>query len=157
MLAYIKNKKGEFLIPLIMFGYSTYYFIGVSKLPRPEVNLLLIKPVYIILVIGSFLFLMFGILRMKTALSKEERFSEEGGGGDRKETFIFLALTVLYVFSIEWSGFVVATWLYMTLLLFMLSVKSWVFLVLLPLVTVAFVYIVFNIWLSIPLPKGWFI
>ncbi|MGP9679313.1 tripartite tricarboxylate transporter TctB family protein [Halomonas sp. AOP27-A1-41] len=155
MVSYLKSKKGELLVPLLMLWYATFYFIEARGLPRPSVNLLLVKPVYIILSVSVLLFFVLSFLdfRKSNASSSDSEIERH----EKKETICFLIFTILYVFGIEWLGFVVATWLYMTILLMVFMKKSWSLVSLMPVLTVAFIYGVFDVWLNIPLPAGWFI
>ncbi|MCE8002187.1 tripartite tricarboxylate transporter TctB family protein [Billgrantia ethanolica] len=150
------KKGGEFAVPSIMLAYATYYYLEVSSLPRREINLLLIQPVYFVMLVAFVILVsayIYGLLVGRGA------FASGSDAADRKitnkiSTLSFAVLTVAYVFGIEWLGFVISSWLYMALLLMLFSVKSWLIIVIFPAGTALFIYLTFDMWLSIPLPKG---
>lgn len=157
MIGYLKHRKGELLVPLLMFGYATYYYLEVRSLPRPETNLLLIGPIYwmMAVAVASYFIASFIKYTRSDKTHIEEKTTRKLA--DIKATLAFLGLTCAYVFSIEWLGFVFSSWLYMVLLLIAFSVTKKLILLLLPLLTALFIYGTFDLWLSIPLPKGWFL
>ncbi|AMD01570.1 tripartite tricarboxylate transporter TctB family protein [Halomonas chromatireducens] len=150
------KKGGEFIVPSIMLAYATYYYLEVSALPRREVNLLLIQPVYFV-ILAAFLVLVAAYVCRSLAGKNSQ--ASNGEASERKitnkaATLSFAVLTVAYVYGIEWLGFVASSWLYMTLLLMVFSVKSWLIVAVFPAGTALFIYLTFDMWLSIPLPKG---
>lgn len=150
------KKGGEFIVPSIMLAYATYYYLEVSALPRREVNLLLIQPIYFVMLVAFFVLVAAYVC--KSLAGKDSQVSN-GEASERKinnkaATLSFAVLTLAYVYGIEWLGFVVSSWLYMTLLLMIFSVKSWLIVAAFPVGTALFIYLTFDIWLSIPLPKG---
>lgn len=159
MFEYFKHRKGELLVPLLMFGYATYYYIEVKSLSRSDINLLLIGPVYWVMALAVVSYFVTSIIKFSLSrVSHQEKETMEGDGRkvtDKKATVLFLLLSCAYVFVIEWLGFVASSWLYMLLLLLAFSVKNKLVLLLLPLTTAGFIYLTFVLWLSIPLPSGW--
>ncbi len=150
------RKGGELIVPSIMLAYATYYYLEVSALPRREVNLLLIQPVYFV-ILAAFLVLVAAYVCR--SLAGKNGQATNGEASERKitnkvATLSFAVLTVAYVYGLGWLGFVVSSWLYMTLLLMFFSVKSWLIIVAFPAGTALFIYLTFDMWLSIPLPKG---
>ncbi|MGY6563415.1 MAG: tripartite tricarboxylate transporter TctB family protein [Halomonadaceae bacterium] len=155
-LRQLGKKGGEFIVPSIMLAYATYYYMEVSGLPRREVNLLLIQPVYFVIVVAFTILVAAYIYSLLIGKPVSASGSE---AGERKitnkaATVSFAVLTVAYVFGIEWVGFVISSWLYMALLLILFSVKSWLIIVFFPAGTALFIHLTFDMWLSIPLPKG---
>ena len=155
MIGYLKYRKGELLVPLLMFGYATYYYLEVRSLPRPETNLLLIGPIYWMMAVAVASYFIASYIKYSRSdkIQTEEKTTRKLT--DIRATLAFLGLTCAYVFSIEWLGFVFSSWLYMVLLLIAFSVTKKSILLLLPLLTALFIYGTFDLWLSIPLPKGW--
>ncbi|MCE9663672.1 tripartite tricarboxylate transporter TctB family protein [Halomonas sp. M5N1S17] len=150
------KKGGEFIVPSIMLAYATYYYLEVSALPRREVNLLMIQPIYFVILVAFFVLVAAYVCK---SLAGKDSHDSNGEASERKitnkaATLSFAVLTVAYVYGIEWLGFVVSSWLYMTLLLMLFSVKSWLIVAAFPVGTALFIYLTFDMWLSIPLPKG---
>jgi len=157
MIDYIRSRKGEFLVPLIMFGYATYYYLEVRALPGARTNLLLIGPVYWIMVLALVGFFISSYIKHVRIRQFKKTSSSELKVSDKKVTGAFLGLTCAYVFSIEWLGFVFVSWLYMLLLLIVFSVRKKSILFFLPLSVALFIYLTFDVWLGITLPKGLFL
>lgn len=157
MIGYLKHRKGELLVPLLMFGYATYYYLEVRSLPRPETNLLLIGPIYWMVAVAVASYFIASYIKYSRSNKSQVEEKTTRKLTDIKATLAFLGLTCAYVFSIEWLGFVFSSWLYMVLLLIAFSVTKKLILLLLPLLTALFIYGTFDLWLSIPLPKGWFL
>lgn len=155
MIDYLKYRKGELLVPLVMFGYATYYYIEVRGLPKPETNLLLIGPIYWMMAIAVISYFIVSYLKFARANKPQKQEKSDLEVTDRKATVAFLGLTCAYVFCIAWMGFVFSSWLYMLLLLVAFSVTRKTVLLFLPLLTALFIYATFDLWLGIPLPKGW--
>ncbi len=72
--------------------------------------------------------------------------------------FLFLVIsTGLYIFLIPYVGFFTVSFVYMIAVMRYLGVKSVVPLVLSPLITLGFIYYIFVIFLTIPIPQGFLI
>lgn len=157
MIDYIKSRKGELLVPLVMFGYATYYYLEVRALSGARTNLLLIGPVYWIMVLALVCFFVASYFKHMRLRQFKEKRSSELKISDQKVTGAFLGLTCAYVFSIEWLGFVFVSWLYMFFLLLVFSVRKKSILFFLPISVALFIYLTFDVWLGITLPRGWFL
>lgn len=155
MIDYLKYRKGELLVPLVMFGYATYYYIEVRSLPKSKTNLLLIGPIYWMMAIAVVSYFIVSYVKYVRANKPQKQEKSELEVTDKKATVAFLGLTCAYVFSLGWLGFVFSSWLYMLLLLIAFSVTRKAVLLFLPLLTALFIYVTFDVWLGIPLPKGW--
>lgn len=153
--ARLQKLAGELLVPALLLGYATSYYLEVRALPRPETNLLLIEPVYIILLVCC---LLFAIGRITAACRAEppQALPDETVNGklDVRKSAGFVGLTVLYVVLIPMIGFVVMTLLYIALLSWVLGVRSLVALTVTPVSVVALLYLGMEHWLNLPLPKG---
>ena len=55
---------------------------------------------------------------------------------------------------LEWLGFLVTTTLFMAVVVFGLGVRSWRILAAVPLGAAVGLYVIFAVWLRVPLPKG---
>jgi hypothetical protein len=71
--------------------------------------------------------------------------------------FVFSASTVTYVFIIPLLGFYLSTFIFMMISFLYCGMKSKVALVLTPLLSTVFLYLVFTQWLSVQVPEGMFI
>ena len=151
---------GEIIVPLLLLGYATSYFLEVRALPRPEINLLLIQPIYYILIASVLLFIGQVILREVRAgiLDMRHRPTREpgttGGRIEPKRSVAFAVTTVSYVFLIEPVGMVTMSAIYLFVLSWLLGVRSWLLLTLVPAGVVTGLYLVMERWLNLALPTG---
>jgi hypothetical protein len=146
---------GELLVPTLLLGYATHYYLEVRALPRPETNLLLIEPVYFILLVCC---LVFGVGRFRVVFGAASRDSAEeaphGGGLDLRKSAAFVIMTLGYAVFMPLIGFVVMTLLYIVLLSLALGVRSIAVLAVTPPVVVGLLYLGMERWLNLPLPEG---
>ncbi len=49
----IRIRPGALIVPALCMGYALYQYINVRGVPDSEINLVLIKPVFILMVIFS--------------------------------------------------------------------------------------------------------
>jgi len=73
--------------------------------------------------------------------------------GWMRVVLVMAALAVAFV-VLDKLGFLVTTTLFMLVVIFGLGVRSWLALATVPLVAEIGLYMVFGVWLSVPLPKG---
>ena len=71
------------------------------------------------------------------------------------QVLLFMAAMVLATLLFKTLGYPVTSFLLLLGLLRILGVRSWGFSLPLSLVTAAGAYVLFVVWLKIPLPKGW--
>ena len=88
-------------------------------------------------------------LRLKVA----ERAAWPDAAGWRRVALMLGALAVAFV-ALKTLGFVVTTALFVAVVIFGLGVRSWIMLTAVPLLAAIGLYLVFAVWLSVPLPKG---
>lgn len=74
-------------------------------------------------------------------------------GGWRRVGLMFGGLAVSLLL-LEKLGFLVTTTLFMAAVIFGLGVRSWLMLATVPLLAATGLYLVFAVWLRVPLPKG---
>lgn len=157
----LKNFNGEWVVSLMLLGFATFYYFEVRSLPNPEINMLLIKPIYFILLVSVILFLSIQVYgSLKKNRSSHESANEQSNPFEKldlRKSFSFAITTILYIFLIEHIGFVVMTVLYMIILGLLIGIRSKLTLILVPTILVITIYIVFEFWLKLPLPKGVFI
>ncbi len=158
LMARLRTLAGELLVPALLLGYATHYYLEVRALPRPETNLLLIEPVYFILLGCCLLFGIGRILVAFRATQHEDLGTEQVGGRlDFWKSASFVGLTLLYAVLIPVVGFVVITIIYIVLLSLTLGVRSLAALTITPVAVVALLYMGMELWLNLPLPKGMFL
>ncbi len=72
--------------------------------------------------------------------------------------FLFLVIsTFLYIFLIPYVGFFTISFIYMVSVMRYLGIRSIFPLIISPIVTLGFIYYIFVIFLTIPIPKGFLI
>ena len=75
--------------------------------------------------------------------------------GWRRIALMLAALAVALIL-LDKLGFLVVTTVFMAVLIFGLGVRSWPMLASIPLIAAIGLYVVFAVWLRVPLPKGIF-
>lgn len=166
----ISRVKSELLVLLLLFGYATYYYIEVYSLPSRTINLLLIGPVYYVLAISTVLMVFFRVreaLRHDQSVSKSERRHDldQSDGSDDETSgksmwmsgIAFAGTTLAYVLLLDTVGFVVSSFLYLSVLIFLLGTRSISLTLVLPAVVVGFLYLSMTVFLKFPLPQGFLI
>jgi putative tricarboxylic transport membrane protein len=73
-----------------------------------------------------------------------------------KRLGLLLGSLAVALLLLDKLGFMVVTTVFMAVLIFGLGVRSWRMLVAVPLAAAIGLYVVFAVWLSVPLPKGIF-
>jgi len=135
-----------------VFIYGLSYFLEVSSLPS-GLNLLLIKPVFIILVSIIIIYIIFQLINYYKGGSSSTEDKEEAHI-DWKKTIYFCITTILYVFLLEYIGFIPITLLYTVILMWGLGVRSVRIIFLTSIILVAVLYVSLDILLNIKLPNG---
>ena len=150
---------GEMVVPALLLGYATHYYLHVARLPRPETNLLLIEPAYWLLLACCGLFAMFRLHATIAAVRRggaQRGPIQRGGQIDPIRAAAFVVLTGLYIWFIPVSGFVTATLGYAILMLLALGVRSWLVLVLTPTLLAGALWVGMDRLLNLRLPQGLF-
>lgn len=153
------RKPFDWIIPVFILIYSTVYFFEVYSLPRAEINMLLIKPVYYLLtifIIIYFLIIVFNKLRKNKNITnnQEETNDESNEKINYKKTAVFFITTILYVFLLDYIGFIISSLVYMVYLMYYLGVKRYSLILIVPVSVVGLLFLSVEIWLNIRLPKG---
>jgi hypothetical protein len=92
---------------------------------------------------------------VRPALVLEEAIQWPDAAGWKRVALMLGALAVALIL-LDDLGFMVVTTAFMAVLIFALGVRSWRMLVSVPLVAAIGLYVVFAVWLRVPLPKGIF-
>jgi len=170
-----ENKSGklwlkcfaDLLVPIILCGYASFYYFSVAKLPRPEVNLILIQPVYWILLIASLFFCVLRVASTYRSIHSEVTDAFVGQAidndisGDKNKFYqkafrslSFISLTIICVVLIPKLGFVSTIYLYVFLLLMVLGVREIKVLLFTPTILCVFLWVCLEKFLNLRLPDG---
>ena len=90
---------------------------------------------------------------IRARLPLESRVPWPDAVGWRRVALMLGALAVSLL-VLEKLGFLLTTTLFVAVVIFGLGVRSWAMLVSVPLIAAIALYVVFAVWLSVPLPKG---
>ena len=105
-------------------------------------------------IIGSGLVLTVKGIRASLVTPEEEITWPEASGWRR--VGLVLGALAASLLLLEWLGFMVTTTLFMAVVVFGLGVRSWRILASVPLGSAVGLYMIFAVWLRVPLPKGIF-
>lgn len=149
------KNKGELIIPIILvalsiflyintytFKFTTYHRANPQMWPRGILILLVLTS---LLLIGKFLFGKSG-----EGAKKEKEKSKIVWSMMLKGILILL----LYISLMKYIGYIASTLLFTAGAMFLLGNRKIVQLVIVPILTAAFIFLVFTYAMYIPLPKG---
>jgi len=145
----LKKYTGRIAIPLFFIELSVLFGIMALGFPdkgSDEVGPGVVPGIWIIsiLCLGLFLFIR-GILK------KEEEDPEWGRIG---VVFIFMGMTIAYVFFMQIIGYTLATFIYLLSSMYFLTYRNWKVMISLTVGWILFSYFTFYKLLYVPLPKG---
>ncbi|MFG6147516.1 tripartite tricarboxylate transporter TctB family protein [Halobacillus sp. B23F22_1] len=142
------NRPNLWIGVILLIGCSIYFYETMS-FPSSELQMTsaaFIPRVYCLLMFIFSAFLMAG------------SFKGEEKEGESKPSFLYsiiaIGLTSIYIISIPFIGFYVATLLFIVGLLFYAKVRSWIILSSVPIGTLLFIYVFFVQTLNVTLPTG---
>jgi len=92
---------------------------------------------------------------LRPGMAIQEAIAWPDAAGWKRVGLMLGALAVALIL-LDKLGFMVVTAAFMAVLLFGLGVRSWVMLASIPLAAAIGLYVVFAVWLRVPLPKGIF-
>lgn len=167
----IKKVIAEIVVLLLIFGYSAYYYLEVSALPSRTINLLLIQPVFVVIAISTIALI---LIKVRKALRSSmpsaptqatsatdvvaATLSESPDGPvDRhfiKNGIAFGLCTLAFVLLLDRLGFVSSSFLYLSILIYLLGSRSLWLTIVLPVAVVGFLYVTMSILLKFPMPQG---
>ncbi|WP_158736926.1 tripartite tricarboxylate transporter TctB family protein [Alteribacillus sp. YIM 98480] len=146
-------------LPALIFIFITIYFLEVQGLDDPR-DRMLITPIYWVMA-AFFPIILFQEWKNwkaakpdKKEKEEEETESYEVDAPLSKKALSFMVSIFLYLFLIEHIGFVLITIIFLPTLMWLLGTKDWKLLVFLPIIVTGALYVLFVIWLEIPLPTG---
>ena len=152
----IKTKNGcleiskEIVVVLIMDVFSAAYFLSAKGLSKQS----MMFPIFLLCGI-----LVFSIMCIKQSIhftvDQTASLSEDEPKFDfSKKLLAFLGLTLATLLLFRTLGSVIGIFLFLLVSMLILGVKNKLLIVLIPLLMDAFVYLVFKVWLAVPLPAG---
>lgn len=146
----MSNLIQRLVAPVLMFGWSLYYFMQVSH-QKPQ-SQYLIRPVFYVVT------LLFAVIVYREVRAWHAEHTTDGSKSklESKEVAVVATLvggSALYLFLLPYAGFLCLTPVFLALAFRYLK-ASWRSTLLLAVGLTAFVYIVFDVLLGVPLPAG---
>ena len=92
---------------------------------------------------------------VRPGLTVAEIIQWPDAGGWRRVALVLGALAAALIL-LDKLGFVIVTTVFMAVVIYGLGVRSWRMLATVPVIAAIGLYVVFAVWLSVPLPKGLF-
>ncbi len=136
------------VVPLIMMLFAAYYFREAINLPRPEINAMLIRPVFYILT----------ALVVAIVIQEFLRVTDDSKGKLSKtywKKFIpFLIVTIGLTQGMPYLGLAITAVIYMGLAMFILGERNIKILLVWSIGISAVTVLIFDVWLGLPIPKG---
>ena len=140
---------------LLLFGagylaYSTEYPLDTWNNPGPSVFPLLVGGVLVLLALGHL---------MQSVRIRRRDEGEESARPTKKplslsRPFILVGYSILYILMIEWAGFLVSTFAFVTMSSRLMGAEDWPRPLALGIAVDLFCYWVFEVWLKLSLPRG---
>ena len=158
----LKIRPSALIVPALCMGYGLYQYVNVRRLPDSTVNLVLIEPVFILMVIFTIWVLAREIEvgresagpKNRADLPSQQATTALLQGSSAKKLGAFVGLSGLYLWLIEPVGFIPCNLAFLMAAMRLLGVKRWSFLVILPVVATAALYLLFEVWMQVPIPAG---
>jgi hypothetical protein len=152
------NRRVSFDLPHAAFvtaivAFCAWYLHDARINSTDFVDLLLVQPIAIGVFIVYFV-IMWGTVKVEPRATPSVRVAERPALTRLAATRIFgsMGLVTLYVVSLTWIGFDIATFVYVAATLFLLGERRWWMLVLVPGIFCAMAIYLFNAVLLMPLP-----
>ena len=148
MFAQLMKKQA---IPLAVLSWSTYYYFAVSSLPYNDKAM--INIVYYIMLPLFLANLYLDFTNMKDSVAQESD-GKKGLSEKTKMVFTLFGVTIVYLFSLNFLGFVLPTMLFLAACLYVFGVRNGVFALGYSVFLSAGLYLIFAKLFMIPLPRG---
>ncbi|MGM8215047.1 tripartite tricarboxylate transporter TctB family protein [Bacillaceae bacterium W0354] len=166
----MKNERTMRLInrliaPSTIFLFVLIYYFEVSDLS--DGNLLLIRPIFWVMVVLYPAVLLIEIKKWKnTDFSQLEKTSDDDetefdenyeiNSKVTPKLLIYITSIALYLILLPYLGFILVSLIFLPSLLFVFGTKDIKLLIAIPVIVTLVIYLLFDTWLGIPLPKGFF-
>ncbi|MFZ5945341.1 MAG: tripartite tricarboxylate transporter TctB family protein [Bacillota bacterium] len=147
-------KRADIIASLIGVSLCGYVFWASGKFP--EDNVLLLGPSFFPRLLAWALFFMSIVLLVKALMGKsmesKEKFDIKDPGIQRAG--IALLATIVYIFTLDFLGFIIGSTIYLVFLMYLLKLRSYGRMFLISLSVTFIVFAVFRVFLHITLPLG---
>ena len=133
-----------------LYGCVHAYKLGLGKLREPG-------PGLIFFLSGGFLSILSLINILETSfMTEEENKISRQLWSDLKweKNIIVIAGLIACIYSFEFLGFFVSTFLLLLLLFRIIEPMAWWIAILVAILTTSLVYVVFGLWMNVPFPRG---
>ena len=150
----ISLRNNDLILLLIIFGWSGMYYFEASGMRQKSLMLALIQPVFFVMLI-LLAFYLYSTVKIEKISYEQERgepFLKKLAAMDKRLP-TFFGLFFLYLAAFNIVGFNIATVLYIGATMAYLGLRNIIYLILIPIITTAFIYIVFVKIFYIALPK----
>lgn len=148
MFAQLLKKQA---IPLVVLSWATYYYLAVSSLPYNDKAM--INIVYYIMLPLFLANLYLDFTNMKDGAAQESD-GKKGMSERTKMVFVLFGVTIVYLFSLKFLGFVLPTMLFLAACLYVFGVRNGVFMLGYSVFLSTGLYLTFAKLFMIPLPRG---
>jgi hypothetical protein len=143
------------IIPGVFFGFGLYQYLYIRQLPDSDINLVLIRPVFFLMVIFTFWIVVRNVkVQRADDRGRAEPAPPSGGTVNKKKVLAFMGLAALYLGLMPVAGFILCNLIFIPVCMRFLGEKKKTLLILIPVAATAVIVLVFQVWLEIPLPEG---
>lgn len=152
---YIKS-KGELILPGIMLIFSFMYLREVMRLMGTD-SMLLVRFV-LAGVVGLSLYMIIREIKITSEEKMEPKskvnLKELMLKKENKNIIIFVVMTTIAVSVIMTLGYVITFGAYLIIMMYLLGIRNYKLLAGVPVGLILFLFLLFQMWLRVPLPKG---
>jgi len=129
---------------IFLYIISGLFLYQSQFLADPESRLV---PYYI----SVFLIVLATLLIIKRLRNKDKEIYDFTGS---KKAFVFCILMLIYIFFVDVLGFYVVTLIFLVVSMWILGLRNKMQLILVPIGTIVFLYLTFDLLFQLPIPKG---
>jgi len=150
-MANLSMKKADVLAALIIVPICLYVFYESGKWPLEAT---IGSPSLIPRGVAACVLFAAGMLLFRALRGRSLPLERRLEGKDLRRIILTALITGGYVFAVERVGFIVTTFVYMFLFIWILGERRWLRLILFSIVVPIAIYSVFYVGLHVPLPRG---
>ena len=143
-----------FVPSVVLILLVAYYMESLNVDP---IDKILIKPVCLLILVFYLYFIVVEIIRYKKIKHSDNKICRDTVGSRIKIPFKeagIICMTALYVWIIQYLGFVLTSIFFMGAMLYILNVRKFWVIVCFSVVSSAVLYLAFKVVLMVPLPGG---
>ena len=147
------RKPGSLIFPFIVLLFCVAYLIQ-SRDIFPNLTMILVRITFYAIVVFS-LFVFKEEIQITTEKETDSQQSSPRLFTDKSRKIWFFIIGMgIYIVMINQIGFIFSTLLFVSMIMYMLGIREKKILILLPVCLVILIYLMFNLWLMVPLPSG---